>query len=540
MNKLFTLSLTSALALAIAGCTGSTNTSSDAQTSSAQASTSSQAQVPYAERYRPQYHFTPRENWMNDPNGLVYHNGEYHLFYQYNPHGNKWGHMSWGHAISRDLVHWEELDVALPEDDNYMIFSGSAVVDHYNTSGFGTKDNPPMVAIYTGHGQKPGLGQNQQLAYSLDDGRSWTKYQGNPVLDENRENFRDPKVFWHEPTERWIMVVALSTDYKIALYSSPNLKDWTFLSHFESPESELGIWECPDLYPLPVDGNEDKTKWVLEIDLGAGEEGAVAGGSGGLYFVGEFDGERFTADESTLPDHAAGPHQWVDYGKDFYAAVSWSDIPEEDGRRIWVGWMNNWQYAQELPTTPWRSSQSIPRSLGLASYNGGLTMTQKPVKELQVLREDQRQVQNLALDRETRSLANWDISGKALEMTVRFDPGSADTVGLNVRAGKDEKTVIRYNVNDQTLTLDRTQSGEVNFHPEFSGVHVAPMPLDDGKVELHLFIDWSSVEVFANEGAVVISDKIFPKPSSQAVEVFAEGGTATVEQLTAWPLKSIW
>ncbi len=336
------------------------------------------------------------------------------------------------------------------------------------------------------------------------------------------------------------MVVALSNDYKIAFYSSPNLKDWTFLSHFESPASELGIWECPDLYALPVDGNKNETKWVLEVDLGAGEEGSVAGGSGGLYFVGEFDGKHFTPDESTLPEHTEGPHQWVDYGKDFYAAVSWSDIPEEDGRRIWVGWMNNWQYAQELPTAPWRSSQSIPRSLELASYNGGLTMVQEPVEELQVLREDQRQVQNLTLNSETRSLADWDISGKALEMTVRFEPGTAETLGLNVRTGDQEKTVIRYNVKDQTLALDRTQSGEVDFHPEFPGVHVAPMPLADGKVELHLFIDWSSVEVFGNNGAVVISDKIFPNPGSQGVEVFAEGGTATVEQLHAWPLKSIW
>lgn len=540
MHKTFTLPLTSALALAIVGCTGS-NTASTPNDTAASAETSGPATTaPYQETFRPQFHFTPKENWMNDPNGLVYHNGEYHMFYQYNPYGDKWGHMSWGHAISKDLVHWEERKVAIPEDDEYMIFSGSAVVDHHNTSGFGTKDNPPMVAIYTGHKQEPEKGQDQQLAYSLDNGRTWTKYAGNPVLDEGMENFRDPKVIWHEESEQWIMVVALSTDYKIAFYSSPNLKDWTFLSHFESPGSELGIWECPDLFALPVDGDEDKRKWVLEVDLGAGEEGSVAGGSGGLYFVGEFDGKQFIPDEDAMPESESGPHQWVDYGKDFYAAVSWSDVPEEDGRRIWVGWMNNWQYAQELPTSPWRSSQSIPRTLELASHDGGLKMVQEPVDELQTLRGEQKSLSNLTVTNDTRSLADWDIQGKALEMKVTFTPGDADVVGLNLRTGNDEKTVLRYDVSEETLTLDRTQSGQVDFHADFPGVHVAPLPLDNGQVELHVFIDWSSVEVFAHDGVVAISDKIFPQPDSEGVEVFVEGGSATVDRIDAWPLKSIW
>jgi fructan beta-fructosidase len=533
MHNRFTLSITSALALTIVGCIGTETTRQAPKLQSS----SPGPTIPYQEPFRPQFHFTPEKNWMNDPNGLVYHNGEYHMFYQYNPQGDRWGHMSWGHAISKDLVHWDEQPVAIPEDEEYMIFSGSAVVDHQNTSGFGTKDNPPMVAIYTGHKQEPKKGQNQQLAYSLDNGRTWTKYAGNPVLDEGMENFRDPKVIWHEESEKWIMVVALSNDYKIAFYSSPNLKDWTFLSHFESPESELGIWECPDLFALSIDGDEDRRKWVLEVDLGAG---SIAGGTGGMYFVGEFDGKQFIPDKKAMPKNEPGPHQWVDYGKDFYAAVSWSDVPEEDGRRIWVGWNNNWQYGQDLPTSPWRSSQSIPRTLELASHDGGLKLVQEPVEELQTLRGAQQSLRNLTVTNDTRSLANWGIQGKALEMKVTFTPGDAEVVGLNLRTGEDEKTVLRYDVSDETLALDRTQSGQTDFHSNFSGVHAAPLPLDNGKVELHVFIDWSSVEVFAHDGVVTISDKIFPQPDSEGVEVFVEGGSATFDRIDAWALRSIW
>ncbi|MGD8175680.1 glycoside hydrolase family 32 protein [Marinimicrobium sp. ARAG 43.8] len=541
LNSTFKLSLASALALALAGCNGNSQNPASGPASARTTSDSvTSDSARYQERYRPQFHYTPHHNWMNDPNGLVYHNGEYHMFYQYNPHGDKWGHMSWGHAVSRDLVHWEELGVALPEDDDNMIFSGSAVVDHHNTTGFGSRDNPPLVAIYTGHRQPPAKGQDQRLAYSLDNGRTWTKYQGNPVLDENMTDFRDPKVIWHEESQQWIMVVALSTEYKVAFYGSQDLKDWTLLSQFESPESALGIWECPDLFALPIDGDSEQRQWVLEIDLGAGEEGSVAGGSGGLYFVGEFDGQRFIPDEDALPASEEGPHQWVDYGKDFYAAVSWSDVPEEDGRRLWVGWMNNWQYAQDLPTSPWRSSQSIPRALELVRHDGGLKMVQEPVEELQVLRGEQRSLTALTLDSESRSLADHGVAGKALELKVTFANVDADAFGLKVRTGKNEQTILRYDQRDETLSLDRTRSGEVDFHADFPGVHVAPMPLEDGKVSLHVFVDWSSVEVFGQGGTVVISDKIFPSSDSDGVEVFAEGGEVTVETLNAWPLKSIW
>ena len=268
------------------------------------------AQEPtYREPFRPQYHFTPAMNWMNDPNGLVFYKGEYHLFYQHNPFGDTWGHMSWGHAVSRDLVHWEHLPVAIAEEGDEAIFSGSAVVDHRNTSGFGTRRNPPMVAIYTSAYPDD---QKQSLAYSTDRGRTWTKYAGNPVLDDSDRDFRDPKVFWYEPEDEWRMVLAKSLQRKIAIYSSKDLKSWRHLSDFGPANAVAGIWECPDLFPLAVDGDKGKRKWVMIVSL---NPGSIAGGSGTQYFVGDFDGRRFTADNVEPYTPPAG-----DVFEDFEAA----------------------------------------------------------------------------------------------------------------------------------------------------------------------------------------------------------------------------
>ncbi|MFE6093666.1 GH32 C-terminal domain-containing protein [Streptomyces massasporeus] len=257
---------------------------------------------PYSETYRPQFHFTPEKNWMNDPNGLVYHKGEYHLFYQYNPSGNAWGDMSWGHAVSKDLVHWKELPLALSHDDKEMVFSGSAVVDRNNSTGFGTRKNPPMVAIYTSLDKGTGI-QAQSLAYSTDRGRTWTKYQGNPVLDIGSKEFRDPKVQWYEPTQSWLMSVSLSTEHKVRFYSSRNLKDWKLLSDFGPAGATGGVWECPDLFPLAVDGDKKKIKWVLVVNI---NPGGIAGGSAAQYFVGDFDGKKFTADDKGTYTPPAG------------------------------------------------------------------------------------------------------------------------------------------------------------------------------------------------------------------------------------------
>ncbi|MBC7927296.1 MAG: glycoside hydrolase family 32 protein [Bryobacteraceae bacterium] len=297
------------------------------------------------EPWRPQYHFTPAKNWMNDPNGLLYANGEYHLFYQYNPFGNEWGHMSWGHAVSSDLVHWKELPVALAEEKGVMIFSGSAVTD-------GNR----LAAIYTGH--TPAR-QTQNVAFSTDKGRSWTKYAGNPVLDVGKKDFRDPKVLRYR--DRWIMVLALPGEHKVSFYESKNLTSWRHLSDFGPAGATGGIWECPDLFEL--DG-----KWVLVVNL---NPGSIAGGSGGQYFLGNFNGREFQAD-NVEP-------LWIDYGRDMYATVSFFGTP---GRKVWLGWMSNWQYAGSEPTSPWRTAQSLPRELKLR--NGRIL--QAPVPELTSLR----------------------------------------------------------------------------------------------------------------------------------------------------------
>ena len=279
----------------------------------------------YQELYRPQFHFTPAKNWMNDPNGLVYYKGEYHLFYQHNPFGNTWGHMSWGHAVSRDLVHWEHLPVAIPEEGDEAIFSGSAVVDHGNTSGFGTRRNPAMVAIYTSAYPDD---QEQSLAYSTDRGRTWTKYEGNPVLDDPDREFRDPKVFWYEPADEWRMVVVKAVQRKVAIYRSDDLKEWEHLSDFGPANAVGGVWECPDLFPLPVDGKRKRQKWVMIVSL---NPGAIAGGSGTQYFVGDFDGTTFTADN--VQDYAppAGEvyedFEGADYGDWTTTGTAFGDGP---------------------------------------------------------------------------------------------------------------------------------------------------------------------------------------------------------------------
>ncbi|MFF5983280.1 GH32 C-terminal domain-containing protein [Streptomyces olindensis] len=811
----------------------------------------------HTETYRPQFHFTPQKNWMNDPNGLVYYQGEYHLFYQYNPNGNSWGDMSWGHAVSKDLVHWDELPLALSHDDEEMVFSGSAVVDWDNTTGFGTKKNPPMVAIYTSAYKDSGK-QAQSLAYSTDRGRTWTKYQGNPVIDIGSKDFRDPKVQWYAPTRSWLMTVSLSAERKVQFYSSKNLKDWDLLSEFGPAGATGGVWECPDLFPLAVDGDKNNVKWVLVVNI---NPGGIAGGSAAQYFVGDFDGKKFTADDKgtytpptgtvmqdfegtdfgewtttgtafgqapatgavdgqgavsgfegkglansfhggdgttgtltspaftvdspylnfkigggrhpheagtvlngtppdgtvladfeggtygdwtatgdafgtapatgTLPgqqgvsgflgnglvntflngdsttgtltspeftldkkhinfligggNHPAGssgptdvelvvdgrvvrsatgkdaealnwaswdvsdlagkkaqikivddnaggwghlnvdhivmsdtqaqrvsqetsvnlivdgqvvrsatgadsetldwasfdlrPYvgkkarvqvvdmntggwghvladrftaaekpaksvlqraDWADYGKDYYAAVSWENAP--GGRRYMIGWMNNWDYGGAIPTSPWRGAQSVPREMALRTVDGQVRLTSKPVGSLESLRGNRpATASDITVTNTSRSLTGRGAEGKALDIEATFSLGDADRLGLKVRTGAGgEETVIGYDSTTQELYVDRTRSGAGDFNSTFPGVQTAPLKAKDGKVRLRVLVDWSSVEVFGGDGEAVITDQIFPDPSSTGVEVFAEGGTATLDHLQAWQLKSIW
>lgn len=481
----------------------------------------------YDEPYRPQYHFSPAQNFMNDPNGLVYYKGEYHLFYQHNPFGNEWGHMSWGHAVSSDLVHWTHLPVALREEDGIMMFSGSAAVDWRNSSGLcrGADEPACLVALYTGHGH--GL-QTQNLAYSNDRGRTWTKYSGNPVLDIGSNEFRDPKLIWHEATRKWIQVVVLAKEKKVSFYGSANLKDWEHLSDFGPAGATGGVWECPDLFQLPVEGLPGRSKWVLIVNI---NPGAVAGGSGTQYFVGEFDGKTFVSDDP------GGEPLWADYGRDFYAAVSWSDMPASDGRRIWIGWMSNWDYANKAPTHPWRSAQSLPRVLRLEKLPEGVRLVQAPVEELRALRADHRHFENFSVSG-LRELEG--VSGELLEIEAEIDLGSAEQFAMLTRRGKEEETVVGWRVLNSELFVDRTRSGKSDFAEDFAGVQRAPLALEGGRLKLHVFVDRSSVEVFAQGGRRVITDLIFPRSDSVGFAMRAEGGEARVARLDVWTLRPAW
>lgn len=494
-----------------------------------------EADVTFEERYRPQYHYTPRINWMNDPNGLVYYEGTFHLFHQYNPFGNQWGYMSWNHATSDDMIHWEHKPVAIPygKEEEEGIFSGGAIVDHNNTSGFGDGTQPPIIATYTGAYGGDNPRQSQSLAYSTDGGETFKKYEGNPVLEYDDPDFRDPNVMWDEQREQWVMVVALPRQYKVQFYASDNLIDWEFLSDFGPAGAIDGIWECPDLFPLAVDSDPNNIRWVLHVDI---NPGAIAGGSGSQYFVGDWDGENFTADESI----SGGDVIWGDYGTDYYAAISWNNLPKEDGRRVMLGWMSNWMYANDIPTDPWRSAMSIPRTVHLETIEDNIKLVQRPVDELEKLRNGHTVLENVTVTEGSHLLSDEGISGKAYELMVEIEPENSSTIGLKLREGTDEETLVGYDADNGTVFVDRVNSGEDGFHEDFAQRNDAPARLIDGKVKLHIFVDWSSVEVFVNDGEAVITNRIFPDPESENITLYSEGGDATVSSLNFWTLQSVW
>jgi fructan beta-fructosidase len=471
---------------------------------------------------RPGFHYGPQRNWMNDPNGLVYYDGEYHLFYQYNPHGDRWGHMNWGHAVSTDLVHWKELPIAIPEKDGVMAFSGSAVVDWNNSSGFGRGGKPPMVAIYTGHNPNAKL-QSQYVAYSNDRGRTWTVH--GEVLSVGSAEFRDPKVFWHAPTKRWVMVVLMALENRALIYTSPDLKQWRFASSFGPAGARGKNWECPDLFELPVEGGAPgETRWVLSINLG---DSAIGGGSGGQYFVGDFDGARFTP----VSGWGAEP-KWMDYGADFYAAISYNDLPKDDARRIWIGWANDWRYAEAIPTWPSRGIMSVPRTVTLKKTASGYRIAQAPVRELEALRGEPRRSGRLTLGETPVALP---VEGGKAELQVELDVGTADQVALALTDGEGWQTLIGVNPDVDEVFVDRTRSGP-HFHDGFANRHVAPVELGGGKVTLRILVDESIVEVFINDGTQTITDRFFRGGGQLSWTAYARGGAATMS-VTAWPMQ---
>jgi fructan beta-fructosidase len=469
----------------------------------------------------------------------VHSNGVYHLFYQHNPFGDVWGNMSWGHATSTDLLNWDEQPVAIPCDEQEAIFSGSAVVDTHNTSGFGVGGVPPLVAVYTSaySPSSPLAGrQAQSLAYSNDDGATWTKYAGNPVLDRASADFRDPKVFWYDGDagSYWVMAAVEAVRHEVVLYKSADLKTWEYLSTFGPANATGGVWECPDLFELPVDGDAGNTRWVLVVNL---SPGGIAGGSAGQYFLGTFDGVTFrsqtTVTEGTQTDDSRMPdYGWLDWGRDYYAAVSFSNAP--DGRRLMIGWMNNWQYAASTPSQGWRSAMSLVREVRLETRDGRPVLVQSAVDPFDASGTELFAAGPEHLTDGVRWLPA-EASGDVLRIDAEFKAGHAGKVGLVLRAGTGdggkERTVLSYDVASGELSLDRTASGDVDFHEAFPSVERVAVPLADGRLRLRLFLDRCSVEVFAQDGLATITDQVFPSDSSMGLGVFAEGHGATLVRL---------
>jgi len=477
------------------------------------------AAAQFDEPFRPQFHFSPRKNWTNDPNGLVWFDGDYHLFFQYNPFGSVWGHMSWGHAVSRDLIHWRELPVALPEEDGIMIFTGSTVVDERNTTGFCTAGKPCMVAVYTGHtpahdGQ-PSL-QTQNLAFSNDRGRTWTKYAGNPVLDLNRSEFRDPAVFWSSASAQWIMAVSLPDLHQVRFYGSPDLKTWDHLSDFGPAGTTAGEWECPGIFELPVDGDTRNTRWVLKIGL---NPGGVQGGSGEQYFIGRFNGKTFINDN---PDSLS---LWTDYGKDCYCALTFNNLPASQAPTM-LGWMNNWQYAANVPTEPWRGQMTVPRELTLKTFPEGIRLVQKPVQAIGQLRgKPVRQIK--------------DLRTRSFEIEAAMDMKGNGEAGWKLTSTDGSYTAIGYDSARQEVFVDRTHSGLVGFSERFPARTTAPLLSAGSSITFRVLVDRNSIEVFVADGRIALTNLIFPE-SAPAAFNFYSSGNATAGRVTIRPLKSIW
>jgi fructan beta-fructosidase len=486
----------------------------------------------FDEQFRPQFHFTPEANWMNDPNGMVYYDGEYHLFYQYYPNDTVWGPMHWGHAVSTDLVHWEELPVALYPDELGYIFSGSAVIDINNTSGLGTEENPPMVAIFTYHdrvGEDNGENtfQTQGLAYSLDRGRTFIKYSDNPVLQNpGIADFRDPKVFYHEESNRWIMILA--ADDRVKLYSSPNLKDWTFESDFGmNAGAHGGVWECPDLFPFPISGSH-AVKWVMLVSI---NPGGPNGGSATQYFVGDFDGHTFVND--------GGIYDWLDWGRDNYAGVTWSNIPQEDGRRLFIGWMSNWEYAEAVPTTTWRGAMTVPRELLLEEDDNRYSLISKPITQLEGIRTGQiMQTEEIIVSGEVEiPVGNIPLNQSELILNLQRDENAVDAFGIILENDLDQRLVISYSAGG--FHVDRSKAGPNDFSDAFAGTATAPYAIGK-EVNMHLFIDASSVELFIDHGRLAITELVFPSGKFTVLKIFSTAGNIQIKSSVLYELSSIW
>ena len=501
------------------------------------------------EIFRPVYHHTPAYGWMNDANGLVFKDGEYHLYFQYNPYGSVWGNMHWGHSVSRDLVHWQHLPLAIERDTMGHIFSGSCVVDARNDAGTGTNN---IIAFYTSHrSTQPGhQRQVQCMAYSSDNGRTFTKYEGNPIITpfDGLEDFRDPKVFWYAPQEKWVMIV--SADKNMRFYESRNLKDWTYMSEWgEGYGPQPNQFECPDFIQLPVDGDKQRMKWVMIVNI---NPGFVYGGSGTMYFVGDFDGHRFTCD--TKPDCV----KWLDWGKDHYATVCFSNTGD---RTIAVPWMSNWQYANLTPSKgQYRSANALPRELNLyTAADGQLLLSAAPVKELSSLRGKEEKLGDFNLGE--KSVDHVADNG-AFELQFQLQPAAKGRTGVELSNAEGEKTLIYFDAENGRVVMDRAESGIVDFGKEIEPhqletsssrracvdgllhfvndfAHATWAPVSDltAAHEVRIFADRSSIELFVDGGRVAMTNLVFPTKPYDRLRFFSDE-KAQVKQAVLYPMNA--
>ena len=479
----------------------------------------------YNDTHRPQFHFSPKAHWMNDPNGMVYHNGTYHLFFQYYPEGTIWGPMHWGHATSKDLVHWNEQAIALYPDSLGWIFSGSAIYDKDNTSGLGKNGKMPLVAIFTHHNsklEKEGRKdyQYQSIAYSLDEGQTWTKYNGNPVLQNpGIVDFRDPKVRWNEEVRKWIMTLA--TKDRITFYSSPDLKNWNKESEFgENVGAHGGVWECPDLFPMSLNG---KTMWVLLVSINPGGPNK---GSATQYFVGDFDGKTFKPNSIET--------KWVDWGTDNYAGVTWSNTGD---RRIFLGWMSNWQYANVVPTEKWRSAMTIPRELSLKAIDNTIFLASEPVKELRKNMPKTYTMNNTLVN------GSLDLSDQIQafngQYQLKFSSDQITNYSIVLSNDGGEELVIGFDKKANQYYIDRSRAGKINFEKGFGAKHTAPRISVDAGTHVTLVVDVASVELFADSGLTVMTDIVFPNKTLNKVSIKSVDGLM-LKSLSYSKIDGIW
>lgn len=479
-----------------------------------------ETEASFNEQHRLQYHFSPKEMWMNDPNGMVYYDGEYHLFFQHTPHTSTpdFPNMHWGHAISTDMVYWKELSPAIAPDEHGAIFSGSAVVDYNNTAGLQSGNDKTLISVFT---YSPANGvQNQGMAYSNDRGRTWVKYENNPVLqNQGIADFRDPKVFWYERDQKWFMTLAVKDH--VELYSSPDLKFWTKESEFgQSIGAHGGIWECPDLFSLSDANGEEK--WVMLVSI---NPGGPNGGSATQYFIGDFDGHKFTAEHSDI--------RWLDNGPDNYAGVTWSNVKR---RKLLLGWMSNWEYSQIVPTNKWRGAMTVPRELELVKIDGQTYVASKPVSELNTLHEGKGLKAGLALNSSVDLAETYDIRPSKFDLSFTIENKPFE---LKLSNDEGEYLLVGYDLGNREFYIDRRRAGKTSFSDAFGRRNTAKRISNDGNIEIRLLVDVSSIELFTDDGEVVMTSLFFPNSDFTNLELSTESKT-TLKGFEINEMKSIW